>query len=126
LTERKIASIGSVVAVGHLQGLREPVRQAEAAQTVRVGEHGQRMGLQRPEPTIVVEVLEGRLDRPPLCGSGPRRPELFDGLGGEVLERDPVRLRLRSYRRGRQVDGDELGPARLQEQLDLALWAGLL
>jgi hypothetical protein len=78
------------------------------------------MGLQCPEAAIAVEVGQRLLDRPALGRSRSRSVELVDRLRGEVLERDPVGLGLGSDRGRRQVDGDEMRPARLQQPLDLA------
>jgi hypothetical protein len=97
-----------------------PVRQAKAAQAVRVGEDRERVGLLRPEIRVVVEVVEHLLDRLAGGDAGAARMQLHDRLGGQVLEGDPGSIGLRRDRAGRQVNRDEVVSTCLKEPLDLA------
>ena len=106
-------------AVGDLGDHPEPVREAEGLHALRRREDGEAVGLIHPELVIVDELVERLLDARHVGLVGARFVQLRQCGGGEVLELDPVGLRILRQRRGGQVEGDARRGARGQQPLDL-------
>ena len=84
-----------------LQGIRDP----EGAQVVRGRVDRQAVGLVAPEVIVVDEVVQLLREGSDPALVGVCRLELIDGLLGQVLEQDAVRVGLQGHRRGGQKNG---------------------
>jgi hypothetical protein len=108
-----------VEAVGDLDHRAEPVRQPERPNAGRRREHGKATRLLGPEEVVLDEGVQRLAHVGDGASIGTRRLHLLGRLGDQVLELDPIGLRVLGDRARRQVRRDAARVACDQQPLDL-------
>ena len=118
--------LGQQKTVRHFDGVGEPVGEPEGAQEARRGEDGQTVGLHGPERVVGDQVFDAVADHLDVALGDARFLDLRQRRFQEILELDPIRLRVLGHRRraqvernGRAAKSDELGDFGLGGKIDI-------
>jgi hypothetical protein len=108
-----------IEAVTDLHDRLQAIGQSEGPHTVRRGQHGQAVRLRFPEGVVVHQIEQLFLDRPSLADIAVG--QLAEGLAGEVLEGDAVRLGVLRERRCGQVQRHAVRSAVAEQRLEIGV-----